>query len=108
VELTPILRKVLRAETWQQREVALMAAYAAVAQVHNRLEITPPVELRVEQLCGRPFKVIWGDFPDALAARLEDPEVRRIAERWPVGGIEQVRNVLWAATDRRRLIDLFD
>ena len=106
--LAPVLAKVLRAESWPAREEALMAAYGAVAALHNSLGITPPVKTGVEQMWDRPFKVLWGDFPGALAAEIKDPEVRRIAERWPVGGIERVRDVLWAARDRRRLIALFD
>jgi uncharacterized protein DUF4037 len=104
----PLLRDVLRAETWQEREAALMAAYRPICELHNRLEITPPVELGVEQMCGRPFKVVWGDFPGALAAGIEDPEVKRIAERWPVGRIERVRNVFWRPGDRRQLVELVD
>jgi len=107
-ELAPILRDVLRAESWEEREAGLMAAYGVVEQLHNRLEITPPVELGVERMCGRPFKVLWGDFPGALMTQIEEPEVRRIAERWPVGGIEEVRNVFWAVRDRRQLVALVD
>ncbi|MEU4192193.1 DUF4037 domain-containing protein [Kribbella sp. NPDC026611] len=106
--MAPVLREVLRAETWQEREEALMAAYRAVGDLHNRLGVTAPIELGVEQLCGRPFKVVWGDFIGALSAGIQDPEVRRIADRWPVGGIEQVRNVLWKAPDRRHLVALLD
>lgn len=104
----PLLREVLRASTWQEREEALMAAYRAVIGVYNRLGITPAVEVGVEQMCGRPFKVVWGDFPGALAAAIEDPEVRRIAERWPVGGIERVRDAFWGVGDRRRVLEYFD
>lgn len=104
----PLLREALRAETWQEREEALMAAYRAVGELHNRLEITAPVELGIEQMCGRPFKVVWGDFLAALAAGIEDPDVRRIAERWPVGGIEQIRDALWGVKDRRQLVGLLD
>ncbi|TCO32600.1 uncharacterized protein DUF4037 [Kribbella steppae] len=107
-ELSPLFSKVLVARSWQEREEALMAAYSGVAQLHNTLEITAPVTIGVEQLWDRPFKVVWGDFPGALVADIKDPEVRRIAERWPVGGIDQIRNVLWAARDRRQLIALFD
>jgi hypothetical protein len=107
-ELVPILRTVQRAESWLEREEALMAAYEAVASIHNGLGITPPVATEVEQMWGRPFKVVWGDFPGALAAQIQDPVVQRIAERWPIGGIDQIRNVLWAARDRRQLIALFD
>ena len=42
-ELSPILRKVLQVETWQQREVALMAAYEKLAAMHNGLRLTGPV-----------------------------------------------------------------
>ena len=107
-ELVPILRTVQRAESWLEREEALMAAYEAVGAIHNDLGITPPVTTAVEQMWGRPFKVLWGDFPGALAAQIQDPVVQRIAERWPIGGIDQIRNVLWAARDRRQLITLFD
>lgn len=103
--VAPLLREVLRAESWQQREHALTAAYRAVGELHNRLGITKPVELGVEQLCGRPFKVVWGDFIGALFADIQDPEVLRIFERWPVGGIEQVRDVLWRPADRRQLLE---
>ncbi|WP_350275277.1 DUF4037 domain-containing protein [Kribbella sp. HUAS MG21] len=106
--LTPLLQDVLRASSWQQREEALMAAYRAVGELHNRLGITAPVELGVERMWGRPFRVVWGDFPGALSATIRDPGVRRIAERWPVGGIEQVRDVLHRVRDRRQLLALLE
>jgi hypothetical protein len=106
--IEPLLRNVLQAQDWTEREEALAAAYRAVGELHNRRAITPPVELGVEQLWGRPFKVVWGDFPGALAEQIQDPEVRRIAERWPIGGIEQVRNALHRVHDRRQLLALLD
>jgi hypothetical protein len=107
-ELSPILRTVLQAETWQEREEALMAAYALVAAMHNALEITPPVSTEVLQMWDRPFKVLWGDFPGALSARIEDPAVKHLAERWPSGNIDQVRDVLWNPRSRSQLLRLFD
>ncbi len=104
----PLLHDVLRASDWSHRELALMAAYQAVGELHNGLEITAPVELGVEQMWGRPFKVIWGDFPGALSAEIQDSGVRRIATRWPTGGIEQVRDGLWAVADRRQLVGLLN
>ncbi|MFC9691294.1 DUF4037 domain-containing protein [Kribbella sp. NPDC056951] len=106
-ELEPILHTVLRADGWQDREKALMAAYEAVAGVHNRLGITAPVELGIEQMWGRPFKVVWGDFPGALSAAITDPTVRAIADRWPVGGIDRLRTVLWKPADRRTIATFF-
>jgi hypothetical protein len=107
-ELTPTLSTVLRARTWQEREDALMTAYGQVAALHDALQITPPVPTDVVQLWDRPFKVVWGDFPDALLAQIRDPAVKRIAERWPVGGIDRLRDQLWDPGDRRRLLALFE
>lgn len=106
--MTPLLREVGRAETWQQRDVALQAVYRAAGELHNRLRITEPVELGVERMFGRPFDTVWGDFIGALAADIQDPEVQRLLERWPVGGIDRVRTLLWKANDRRQLLGLLD
>lgn len=106
--MTPLLREVGRAETWQEREAALQAAYRAAGELHNRLGITKPVELGVERMFRRPFDTVWGDFIGALAADIKDPEVLRLLERWPVGGIERVRTLLWRANDRRQLLGLLD
>jgi Domain of unknown function (DUF4037) len=107
-DLSPILWKVLRAETWPERESALMAAYEQVAAMHNALGITEPVPTEVRQMWKRPFKVLWGDFPGALSAQIKDPAVKRIAERWPGGGIDQIREILWGPRGRKRLLRLFE
>ncbi|MEU4293252.1 DUF4037 domain-containing protein [Kribbella sp. NPDC026596] len=106
--LGPILRTVLRAESWQDREAALMTAYEEIGRNYNSLQITPAVELGIEQMCGRPFKVVWGDYVGPLAAEIKDPAVREIAERWPVGGIDQLREIMWPARWRGQLLAVFD
>ncbi|GAA1593439.1 hypothetical protein GCM10009804_57480 [Kribbella hippodromi] len=106
--IAPLLQTVLHATTWQEREAALSRVYRAVGELHNKRVITAPVELGVERLWDRPFEVVWGDFPGALAAGIQDPEVRRLADRWPVGGIDQLRNVLHRTADRRHLLWLLD
>jgi Domain of unknown function (DUF4037) len=107
-ELSPLLWKALRAETWPERETALTAAYEQVAAMHNALHITEPVPTEVHQMWNRPFKVLWGDFPGALCAQIKDPAVKRIAERWPSGGIDQLRDILWGPRCRRLLLCLFE
>ena len=107
-ELSPILRRALRAETWPERETALLAAYRVIAAMHNALRITPPVATEVHQMWNRPFKVVWGDFPGALRTELRDPEVKRIAERWPTGGIDQLRELLWRPGCRSELVRVFE
>ncbi|MFF1819994.1 DUF4037 domain-containing protein [Kribbella sp. NPDC058245] len=106
-ELLPILCAVVQADGWQDREKALMAAYEAVGTLHNERGITAPVELGIEQMWNRPFKVVWGDFPRALSDRISDPEVRAIADRWPVGGIERVRDQFWKPADRLKVAAFF-
>ena len=106
--MTPLLCAVGQAATWQQRDEALQAAYRAAGELHNRLRITEPLELGMERLFGRPFDTVWGDYIGALAAGIKDPEVLRLLDRWPVGGIDRVRDLLWKANDRRQLLGLLD
>ncbi len=107
-ELSPILWDVLRAETWQQRELALMVAYEKLVEMHNTLQLTQPVSTEVAQLWDRPFKVVWADVPGLLTAQIQDPAVSSIAERWPVGPVDQFRDLLWPARNRALLLRLFD
>jgi Domain of unknown function (DUF4037) len=107
-ELSPILWSALRAQTWVDRESALLEAYEAVAAMHNALHITGPVSTEVQQMWDRPFKVLWGDFPGALHAQIRDPAVQRIAERWPTGGVDQFRDLLWDPGSRSLLLRLFE
>lgn len=107
-ELSPILWKALRAETWPERETALTAAYEQVAAMHDALQNTGSVPTQAHQMWNRPFKVIWGDFPGALCAQINDPAVKRIAEQWPNGDVDQVRDILWGPRCRRRLLRLFE
>lgn len=88
-DLSPSLRRALAAETWQEREQFLCAAYEKVAAMHNALHITEPLPTEVTSFFGRPFKVIFSDFPGALYARITDPEVKRLAENRLIGSIDQ-------------------
>jgi hypothetical protein len=81
----------------------LVAAYAQVAGMHNALGITAPVQTEVHQLWDRPFGVLWGDFPAALKQSIRDPAVREIAERFPVGGVDQFREIIPAARMRKKV-----
>lgn len=106
--LTPILTKVLRAETWQEREAALMTAYEELAAIHNALQLTEPVSTEIEQMWERPFKVVWADFPGLLKAQIQDPAVLQIAEKWSFGPVDRFRDLLWPRQSRPRLLPLFD
>jgi hypothetical protein len=89
--LSPILRKVLLAETWQDREKHLAMMYEYLAEMHNRSGITEALPAKVANFFGRPFQVIEasGGFARAIRKRITDPVVKRLAERRLIGGIDQ-------------------
>ena len=95
--LLPLLRSVVRAQSWQEREAALLAAYEAVVAIHNASGLTQPVTTTVERLWERPFDVAWADIPAALHALIEDPQVLAMSDTWPVGPVDQLRDLLWPA-----------
>ena len=89
-ELEPILWRAQRAADWRAREAALVAAYEFLARRHNGLGLTEPVRETVAGFHDRPFRVIDSDgIAAALVARIDDPRVRRVAERPLIGGIDQ-------------------
>jgi hypothetical protein len=76
----PHLSAALAGGTWPERERALSAAYVAVAEMHNALGVTPPIEAAVSHFHDRPYLVLQSDrFVDALRARIEDPLLREVA-----------------------------
>ena len=91
-ELTPVLKKALSAETWQEREKFLVEAYEFVAAMHNSLKVTEPLPAKAGQFFGRPFLVIHlhGDFAGTICKRITDPKIKRLAERRLIGGIDQI------------------
>jgi hypothetical protein len=87
-QLEPVLARVLAADSWQEREKHLSAAYKFVARMHNDLSITEPLPTQVSQFHDRPFQVIHADrFADAIRAAIADEEVRALPEH--LGGIDQ-------------------
>ena len=109
-DLSPILRRVLIAESWQGREKHLAETYEYIAGMHNKLGITEPLPARVTNFFGRPFQVIEAGrgYADAIRARIKDPIIKRIAERKLIGSIDQlsdstdiVSDSQWRMTLRR-------
>ena len=88
--LWPFLLAALHAQSWQAREEALAAAYAQVAALHNALHLTDPLPEQPVSFFGRPFRVIAvHGFADALLGQITDPVVKQLAQRPPIGGIDQ-------------------
>lgn len=101
-QLLPLLEDVLSADTFAERDPALAKLYTALAQMHNELGLTPPLETRTRTYSGwhalrggtndltlndprntRPYQTIFGGrFADALIESIDDPQVRV----WPMTG----------------------
>jgi uncharacterized protein DUF4037 len=96
----------LHANTWTERQEALGRGYEIVAEAFNDLGITPRLTLEPVRMWDRPFPVPWADFPEALSASIHDPRVRELLERWPTGGIDQIRDILWSPRNRTKVCDL--
>jgi len=86
--LVPILKDVLQAKNWHDREDALCHAYEYVAHKHNALNITDPLPAEVEFFHDRPFRVINADrFVTALKEQITDQQVKQIGT--DIGSIDQ-------------------
>jgi hypothetical protein len=107
--LSPLLRRVLSAESWLERDQALAEAYAVVARMHNALGLTDPLPTSDQPFFERPFRVIFGArFSEALKSQIRDERVRCIP--FDIGSIDQWSDssaVLEPAALRARLVALY-
>jgi hypothetical protein len=87
--LIPVLTNVLHSVSWQDRERYLCLAYHILAEMHNDLKITGPLSTETTQFFRRPFRIIGGEkFAKAIAERISDPEIARLAAHQPIGSID--------------------
>jgi hypothetical protein len=88
--LLPLLRRVLLAPTWLERQEFLVPAYEIVATKHNALQITEALPPPVSHFYDRPFLVVGGGrFVNAIREKISAPDVKRIADRWLIGSVDQ-------------------
>ncbi|HEX6384325.1 MAG TPA: DUF4037 domain-containing protein [Anaerolineae bacterium] len=99
--LGPILRQALAAGTWQERETHLCTAFEVVGEMHNRLQITPPMPAGCVQFHDRPFRVHSGDYEKAIREAIGDEQVKQLHPH--LGSIDQFSH----STDLRSHPDLF-
>ena len=79
-KLEPLLQKALHVASWPERDHLLSQAYEEIAAMHNNLHLTDPLPEKTDLFHGRPFQVIsGGDFSAALLAKIQDPEIKKIA-----------------------------
>lgn len=88
-KLIPIFEQVQSATSWKDREKYLSQAYEIVAEKHNSLNITEPLEAKVSSFHERPYLVIHGDnFAGAIKNKITDERVKKIADK-NIGSIDQ-------------------
>jgi hypothetical protein len=92
------LQAALAANSYAEREAALVKAYLHVLEMHNALQITAPLEVRTRTFSAwhqlrvgvtdlplederntRPFQVLFsGRIVDAITAQIQDPQVQAL------------------------------
>ncbi|WP_158842086.1 DUF4037 domain-containing protein [Saccharothrix deserti] len=86
-DLVPVLRAVLAATDWHEREDHLAEAYELIAAQCNSLGLADPVDPTTRPYHDRPFRVLRADrFTAALRAAITTPEVAALPL---VGAVDQ-------------------
>jgi hypothetical protein len=86
--LQPALTAALEADAMPDIEKHLAVAYRTVAEMHNSLGVTGPLETEPRQFLGRQYLVIRAArFTNALLAAIQSEDLRAITVR--MGGIDQ-------------------
>jgi hypothetical protein len=88
--LSPLLRELVGAPTWPERQDAYATAAGLLVQRQNELGLADPVDPRPRLFHARPFWVIDADrVAAALVAAVTDADVRRLTGRRLIGGVDQ-------------------
>jgi hypothetical protein len=97
--LAASLTAALTATGWRSRERHLSQAYVTVAESHNRLGLTEPLDPRTRRFYERPFQVAdAGRFAAALTEAITDPAIRALP---PIGAADQFLDSTDALGDLR-------
>jgi len=104
--------KVLAVSRWQEKEKYLSILYELLARKQNHLKVCQALSPEIRPFFNRPFKVIQADrFAKAIIAVIKDKEMKRIADKGLIGGIDQFSNstdILSDAIWRKKLKKLYD
>lgn len=107
--LMPLLRQVLQASTWSERQNFLVPAYEMAAARHNAMQITEALIPKVSRFHDRPFLVIGGEqFSNAIREIINDPAVKQIADRWLIGNVDQFSDSTDLINEARSLHSLYE
>ncbi|WP_285774768.1 DUF4037 domain-containing protein [Microtetraspora sp. NBRC 13810] len=94
------LSRATAATGWREREHHLSLAYERTAALHNRLNLTAPLDPAVRPYHDRPFQVLGGHrYATALRAGITDPATAALP---PAGSIDQFCDNTAVLTDPAR------
>ncbi|MFX1252409.1 MAG: DUF4037 domain-containing protein [Promethearchaeota archaeon] len=102
-DLIPMFLKTLSGKNWEERQMHLVPAYEYVAEMHNRLGITEPMDDKVSFFHNRPFLIIQADdYANAIYEQIQDDEVKSLP-KW-LGSVNQYSDStdVLAYTDKLR------
>lgn len=78
-KLKPVLSKVLKADSIDEREKYLSRAYHIVAEMHESLQVTKGIPTKVSKFWDRPYLVIHGDrFARELGNKIHHKDIRKL------------------------------
>jgi hypothetical protein len=108
--LAPLLRRVLQAPDWREREGFLIQAYQVLARHHNDLRITAPVPEKTSWFHNRPYQVIHADeIASAIQAVIQDGQVRALPPfRGSVNQLVELTDVVEDTEFCRRIRSVWD
>lgn len=99
--LAAALTAAISADHYDARERHLTEAMEAIAVLHNRLGLTPPLDTRPRRFFGRPYLVLGaGRFTAALCETIIDPRFRDLPL---AGAVDQFTDSTDASGDPRFL-----
>jgi uncharacterized protein DUF4037 len=109
----PPLRTALAATGWRDREAAVCAASAAVAEATNRLGLAQPVDPAPRRFYDRDIRVVNAEeFTVALTAAITDPELRallaRLGQRRPDAAVPSIPGAIDQAVDSTDVLSRID
>ncbi|MFW9994945.1 MAG: DUF4037 domain-containing protein, partial [Candidatus Odinarchaeota archaeon] len=102
-DLIPMFLKALSGKNWEERQMHLVPAYEYVAEMHNRLGITEPMDDKVSFFHNRPFLIIQADdYANAIYKQIQDDKVKSLP-KW-LGSVNQYSDStdVLAYTDKLR------
>ncbi len=87
-ELSSIFNHLLAASPWTERQKHLDKAYLILAEMHNNLGITDPLDPKISDFFNRPYHVLFAArFADAIKATITDETIKNI--NIDIGGVDQ-------------------